>query len=403
MVISMEQLQEVLRFYLTQSDEDISSGDIAPICITGRHGIGKTQIISEICEELGMILVSFNCNQTKEGDMALPFVTKNAEGQPVVKFALHVLIKKIDAYSKQHPDKKIVLFIDELNRCQYSVQQEFMTLFRERRIVDYVLPDTVRMIAAQNPTSDMKTFMSKSEDEEYNTIPVDEAQKNRMTMLFVKEDIDSWFKWASQMKAGKEDEMNIHMDIQAFVASYPQFFYPKNQEEDVKCTPRSWQYTSAYYTQLKNKGNMNWNLFQVLSAGVLGDVISSSLVKHIKEAKNPLITPEEFFVKASDKELKELEEKYSNEEQRRKLLTNKNFTFWVEKAFSANSPKKYNYDKISERLIDHLNKYTPADIRHADIKQLCSSSAMYEIAKKNFVKVKELIDYFNKVKEQISS
>ena len=48
----------------------------------------------------------------------------------------------------------VLLFIDELNRCEHAVQQELMNLILNREINGYKLNKDVKILAAMNPSNE---------------------------------------------------------------------------------------------------------------------------------------------------------------------------------------------------------------------------------------------------------
>ena len=102
--------------------------------------------------------------------------------------------------------KKVLLFIDEINRCEHTVQQELMNLILNREINGYKLHDDVNILAAMNPSS------KYGSDFDYQVVDMDAAQENRFVWLNMESDHNAWLKWA--MEAGIEQEGNrIYFNI----------------------------------------------------------------------------------------------------------------------------------------------------------------------------------------------
>lgn len=65
----------------------------------------------------------------------------------------------------------VLLFIDELNRCEHAVQQELMNLILNREINGYKLNKDVKILAAMNPSNEYGAEL------DYQVVDMDPAQK----------------------------------------------------------------------------------------------------------------------------------------------------------------------------------------------------------------------------------
>ena len=63
-------------------------------------------------------------------------------------YAVHTKLIEIDRALEEDDDRGILLFIDEINRCEHSVQQELMNIILNREINGYNLSSKVDIIAA---------------------------------------------------------------------------------------------------------------------------------------------------------------------------------------------------------------------------------------------------------------
>ena len=122
--------------------------------IIGESGIGKTSLVKHIAREKSYYLVTIDANLLKEGEIG---------GLPVVNnkttiYATHHKLVEIDRVLKDDENKEVILFIDELNRCDHAVAQELMNLILNREINGYILNERVKVIAAMNPSSRNEGF-----------------------------------------------------------------------------------------------------------------------------------------------------------------------------------------------------------------------------------------------------
>ena len=165
------------------SVELVIQTDEVPI-VVGESGIGKTALAKELAKKKGWSLVIIDGNLLKEGEIGgLPTVEdysfKDARGRAVSKkstiYAIHTKLQEID--SLIHDGKEVFLFIDEINRCEHTVQQELMNLILNRDINGYKLHEKVKILAAMNPSS------KYGDDVDYQVVDMDAAQENRFVWL----------------------------------------------------------------------------------------------------------------------------------------------------------------------------------------------------------------------------
>ncbi len=149
--------------------DDIYRGilDVKPIFIYGAPGIGKTQIVAQVCDELGkelyghkLSLVNVDGENAEPVDFAgVPSVVdiespneENPIGRGVTRSNINVDILPYDNGKNQ---KGGILFIDELNRMPKEVIKIFMKLAQSRRIGNnYNVPSRWYIVAAGNRKED---------------------------------------------------------------------------------------------------------------------------------------------------------------------------------------------------------------------------------------------------------
>ena len=115
----------------------LNVGLIRPVFIWGAPGIGKSAIVQDFADSLGLPCVSLLGSQLAPEDII---------GVPQIR----------DGYSVFCPPRTIarqepyVLFLDELNACTSEVQKAFYSLIHERRIGEYCLPEGSIVVGAGN-------------------------------------------------------------------------------------------------------------------------------------------------------------------------------------------------------------------------------------------------------------
>ena len=120
------------------------------IMLVGRHGIGKSEILTQYFSAKGMKVVALFLGQMSDpGDLiGLPSKAEFSTGENGNK----VLVRTefIPPYWWPLNDEPIVLFLDELNRARPEVLQTIMDLALNRKLAGRLLPEGSRIISAVN-------------------------------------------------------------------------------------------------------------------------------------------------------------------------------------------------------------------------------------------------------------
>ena len=213
--------------------------------VVGESGIGKTALAKKLAEENNWSLVVIDGNLLKEGEIGgLPtiesYTTTNSNGEKIEKkitvYAVHNKLREIDEEITK--GKSVLLFIDEINRCEHTVQQELMNLILNREINGYKLQKKKKILAAMNPSS------KYGSDFDYQVVDMDAAQENRFVWLNMEPDYNQWLNWA--MDAG------IEQKVIEFISTFPEYLHRIN-EDDVRATPRSYERVSKTYKMYKEQ------------------------------------------------------------------------------------------------------------------------------------------------------
>lgn len=128
------------------------------ILLDGPQGCGKTVLARAIADSLGMVFVFFNCGAVVEAsDFFVSIqVRASASGAPVTDFVKTDILLALEE-AAEHPARRYLVFLDELNRCQESARNALMPMLDSTRRVFHPIenafipiPDNVQFIAAVN-------------------------------------------------------------------------------------------------------------------------------------------------------------------------------------------------------------------------------------------------------------
>ncbi len=270
---------------LQSVDLVLATGEV-PLII-GESGIGKTALAKEIAKENNWSLIVIDGNLLKEGEIGgLPTVETYFEvGNSGIRterkttvYAVHNKLRQIDKEILK--GNTVLLFIDELNRCEHTVQQELMNLILNREINGYQLPPSVKILAAMNPSS------KYGGDFNYQVVDMDAAQENRFVWLFMEPDYLQWLAWA--MDTGLEQK------VIEFIATYPEYLH-KTEEDGVSATPRSYERISKTYATYKKKDSIPRSVFLNVLKGNVGKLIAEELLSFMDADHSPLLSFDDIF------------------------------------------------------------------------------------------------------------
>ena len=246
--------------------------------IIGESGIGKTSLIKEFSKKNDLYLVNIDANLLKEGEIGgLPMVVGGKTF-----YATHHKLMEIDTWLQNNPGK-VMLFIDEINRCDHSVQQELMNLILNREINGYKLSDRVLVAAAMNPTSKMDTYR----ETDYQVVDMDPAQEDRFIWFNMDSDPKEWIRWGME-------EGSIHEQVLQFISNFREYLSYRSDDEYIQATPRSWERVSSALKIFEKRNYEDKTLYNVVKGNV-GTKLAQEFMAFLEDNRNPLISPDDLY------------------------------------------------------------------------------------------------------------
>jgi len=257
-----------------------------PVFLWGPPGIGKSEVVSEITEELGGFMIDLRMAQMEPTDIrGIPFFNKD--------------IGKMDwAPPIDLPDEELAsqypivcLFLDEMNSAAPAVQAAGYQLILNRRIGKYKLPDNVVIVAAGNRESDKGV-----------TYRMPMPLANRFLHIEMRPDFTSWQNWAVNK--------GIHKDVVGYLSFAKQDLYDFDSKSSSRAfaTPRSWCFVSDL---LNDEEDTDSDTLFNLVAGSVGEGLAVKFMAHRKVA-GQLPEPSEILAgKVKELRVKEVSAMYS--------------------------------------------------------------------------------------------
>lgn len=228
-----------------------------PVFLWGPPGIGKSELVQSITDELGGYMIDLRMAQMEPTDIrGIPFFNRELNKMDWA--------PPIDLPDQELADQYpiIVLFMDEMNSAPPSVQAAGYQLTLNRRVGKYVLPDNVVMVAAGNRESDKGV-----------TYRMPMPLANRFIHIEMRPDFGSWQQWAV--------DRGIHKDVVGYLSFAKQDLYDFDSKSASRAfaTPRSWVFVSEL---LENESNMDTETLFTLVSGAVGEGLAAKFAAHRK-------------------------------------------------------------------------------------------------------------------------
>lgn len=310
---------------------------ITPL-VSGKHGIGKSQMIKSIAQELGGVCITIEGGTLKEGEITgLPYQYQDANGDTRFRFLPYYAIERIqqeeirlfaesgleesastlggdenryamnDLTSVQKLEairsgkiKPVIIFIDEINRTENVVYKELMNILLTRSVNGYRFPWWVLFVGAMNPST---------QNSVYATNEMDPAQLDRFLKIKVGDNPNEWLKY------GKNAGLNPQ--ILSFIKENPKCLSSNdkdlNDEEKPTPSPRGWDMVDTllksepllreFFTDKENDPKVVERDMKNLVSAKLGSSVATMFFASLVSQSRALM-PEEIF--ADDANLSKL-------------------------------------------------------------------------------------------------
>jgi len=229
-----------------------------PIFLWGPPGIGKSDIVAQICEGFtNSKLIDIRLSLWEPTDIkGIPYFDSNSG--TMVWGAPSELPSAEFAAQYDH----IVLFLDEMNSAAPSVQAAAYQLILNRKVGTYTLPDNVMIVAAGNREADKGV-----------TYRMPAPLANRFIHLELAVDFNDWFQWSVIN--------NVHTDVVGYLTFAKKDLYdfdPKSPSRSF-ATPRSWSFVSELLDD-----NLDDTTTTDLVSGAIGEGLAVKFMAHRKIA-----------------------------------------------------------------------------------------------------------------------
>ncbi|QVJ81651.1 MoxR-like ATPase [Prevotella sp. khp1] len=270
-MINISELKQTLE--LTPSTQNIM--------LVGKHGIGKSEILTSYFNSKGMKVVTLFLGQMADPGDIIGIPSK---------------VEQIDANGKAtsrtdftppywfpQDGKPIVLFLDELNRARPEILQTVMDLTLNRKLAGKALPKGSYVISAVN------------DGDEYQLTDLDPALVSRFNIYEFKPTVEEWLNWA----------VSEHLDdrVVDFIQDNPTWLDGNNREYkglDKTADRRAWKHVS----DVIHKVDTITDIHKRIIAGIVGVGAAAAFIQ--SALQHNAITGKDLLLKY-DKTIKTVE------------------------------------------------------------------------------------------------
>ena len=302
---------------------------ITPL-LSGKHGIGKSQLVRSVAKDLGGICLTIDGGTLKEGEITgLPYQYRDDEGTTKFRFLPYYAVERIQrqerllfersnaevteknpligdenrfSQNSLPPKEKlaklqngdvvpVIVFIDEINRTENTVYKELMNILLTKSVNGYRFPWWVFFVGAMNPST---------QNSLYATNEMDPAQLDRFLKIRVTDSASEWLAYGA--------DAGISPSILRFIRDNPAALSEQAKEledgEKPQPSPRGWEMVDLllasepslrpFFTKEENEPAIVEKDMRSLVGCKLGTTVATMYFASLAEAEHAL-SPEELF------------------------------------------------------------------------------------------------------------
>lgn len=198
-----------------------------PVFLMGPPGIGKTAIMKQIADEMGVGLVSYSMtHHTRQSALGLPVITKKNYGGEVfsvTEYTMSEIIASVYDIMEESGVREGILFLDEINCVSETLTPTMLQFLQFKTFGKHSVPEGWIVVTAGNPP-------------EYNRSAreFDIVTWDRLKRVDIEPDYSAWKEYA--LKKG------VHPAVTTYLDARKENFYRVQADVDGKrfITARGW-------------------------------------------------------------------------------------------------------------------------------------------------------------------
>ena len=175
-----------------------------PVFLMGPPGIGKTAIMEQIAQELGVGIVSYSMtHHTRQSALGLPFIVKKNYGgreYDVSEYTMSEIIASVYDCMAESGMKEGILFLDEINCVSETLTPAMLQFLQYKIFGRHRVPEGWIVVTAGNPAEFNNSVR------EFDIVTWD-----RLKRIDVEPDFDAWKEFAAN--SGVHPAVTTYLEI----------------------------------------------------------------------------------------------------------------------------------------------------------------------------------------------
>lgn len=239
-----EYVRDCVRLYLKKDEYGDYVVPIVrqrPIFLLGAPGIGKTAIVEQAAQELGVALVSYSMtHHTRQSALGLPFISHRLyDGMEtdISEYTMSEIIASMYDVMEESGLKEGILFLDEINCVSETLSPSMLQFLQYKTFGRHRVPEGWAIVTAGNPPEYNRSVR------EFDVVTMD-----RVRVLEVGEDYEAWKVYAQ--------EKGIHNAVTNFLDLKKEYFYRIETTGKGRSyvTARGWEDLAGILTLYEQEG-----------------------------------------------------------------------------------------------------------------------------------------------------
>lgn len=181
-----------------------------PIFLLGAPGIGKTAIMEQVAQEMGIALVSYSMtHHTRQSALGLPFIAHKTYGgkeYDISEYTMSEIIAAIYETMEESGIREGILFLDEINCVSETLAPAMLQFLQYKIFGRHQVPEGWVIVTAGNPPEYNKSVR------EFDVVTMD-----RLKVMEVEADYRTWKEYAL--------EHHLHSAVLNFLDLKKEYFY----------------------------------------------------------------------------------------------------------------------------------------------------------------------------------
>ncbi len=212
-----------------------------PVFLVGAPGIGKTAIMAQVAQEMGVGLVTYSMtHHTRQSALGLPSIVHRSYGKTeydASEYTMSEIIASVYEFMEETGLEKGILFLDEINCVSETLYPSMLQFLQFKTFGKHGVPEDWIVACAGNPPEYNKSV------HEFDIVTLDRLRK-----IEVEPDYAAWKSYAQ--------DKGIHPAISSFLEAKQDCFYSVETTPSGKSfvTARGWDDLSEIMTLFEDLG-----------------------------------------------------------------------------------------------------------------------------------------------------